>query len=69
MIRISMFTIGIRDTLSKSHYIIYIYIDIQVMQINENEVRFCDKKAAQVGKSVLFGRFCLRNFAQLVLII
>ena len=30
---------------------------------------FCDKKAAQVGKSVLFGWVCLRNFAQLVLII
>ena len=29
----------------------------------------CDKKAAQVGKSVSFWWFCLQNFAQLVLII
>ena len=29
----------------------------------------CDKKAAQVSKSVLFGWFCLRKFAQRVLII
>ena len=36
--------------------LIKILIYYQVMQ---NEVCFCDKKAAQVGKSVLFGRFCL----------
>ena len=29
----------------------------------------CDKKMAQVSKSVFFGWFCLRNFAQRVLII